>query len=156
VGANSTGTEKEEATRRAVADLIEVYRQGFLQLDPKLLGTIWDQGHRPLIYVAMEKPKPIQGWAAIHRYYAALPEHLEQVLAKKLDNIRIDLLGDTAMAFFESHSKVRLKEREGIYQPAGRVTMLFRHTGAGLRVVHYHESALAAQAANAIAARAAR
>jgi hypothetical protein len=66
----------------AVAALIETYRQGFLQLDPELLGSIWDREHDPLIYVAMERPEMIKGWPAIKRYYEALPEHLEQMLAR--------------------------------------------------------------------------
>jgi ketosteroid isomerase-like protein len=137
---NATTTESE------VLVVIEVYRQGFLQLDPELLWSIWDQGHDSLIYVAMEKREPIYGWPAIKQYYAALPEHLEEMVAKQVDAIRIDLLGDTAMAFFQFHSVVKLKGHEGLFEPSGRVTMLFRHTQAGWRVVHFHESALAARA----------
>jgi ketosteroid isomerase-like protein len=145
-------TSQTTSTKRAIADLIETYRQGFLQLDPGRLASIWDQGHDPLIYVAMERPDPIFGWPAIERYYAALPEHLDETVAKKIDNIRIDMLGDTAAAFFQFHSSVRLKGRIGLYRPAGRVTMLFGQTKAGWRVIHYHESALAAQAAAVMAA----
>jgi ketosteroid isomerase-like protein len=71
-------------------------------------------------------------------------------VAKKIDGIRIDLLGDTAIAFFQFHSTVKLKGGEGLYRPSGRVTMLFRHTMAVWRAIHYHESALAAQAADQI------
>lgn len=139
---------------RAIKALIETYRQGFLQLDPKLLESIWDQKHDPLIYVAMEKPEPIYGWPAIAGYYAVLPEHLEETLAKHIDSIRVDLSGDAALVFFRFHSTVRLKGRKELYQPRGRVTMLFRRTRPGWRVIHYHESALAAQSADAIVARA--
>jgi len=134
----------------AVADLIETYRQGFLQLDPQRLGSIWDHGHDPLIYVAMERPEPMHGWPAIEQYFEALPDHLEKMVAKKIDDIRIDPLGDAAIAFFQFHSTVKLKGGEGLYQPSGRVSMLFRHTQAGWRAIHYHESALAAQAADQI------
>lgn len=58
-------TEREFGDRRAVADLVETYRQGFLHLDPERLESIWDRGHVPLIYVAMERPEPILGWSAI-------------------------------------------------------------------------------------------
>jgi ketosteroid isomerase-like protein len=141
------------ATARVVAELIETYRQGFLKLDPERLGTIWDQDHAPLVYVAMEKSEPMYGWAAIERYYAALPEHLEKIVAKKVDNVSIDPLGDTAVAFFKFHSTVKLKAHEGLYRPSSRVTMLFRHTQAGWRLIHYHESALAAQTAKNVAER---
>jgi ketosteroid isomerase-like protein len=149
---NRTGTgESPETTvaEREVADVIEIYRQGFLQLKPELLWSIWDQGQDPLIYVAMEKVDPIYGWAAIKQYYAALPEHLEKMESKELDDVRIDLLGDTALVFFNFHSVVKLKGHEGLYRPAGRATMLLRHTQAGWRVIHFHESALAAQAVHA-------
>jgi ketosteroid isomerase-like protein len=128
-------------SENAVAALIETYRQGFLRLDPELLGSIWDHEHGPLVYVAMERPEPIYGWAAIKRYYEALPEHLEQMVAKSVDDARIDVLGETAAAFFQFHSKVRIRGRQGQHELAGRATMLFRHTPAGWRVIHFHESA---------------
>jgi len=156
MGTNSTGsgtTFPATTTESEIVDLIEVYRQGFLQLNHGLLLSVWDHSHDPLIYVAMEKPEPIHGWQAIESYISALPKHLEEMVEKKIDDIRIDPLGDTAMAFFKFHSTVRLKGCDGLYRPSGRVTMLFRHTPNGWRVIHYHESALAAQAADAIAAR---
>jgi hypothetical protein len=71
--------------------VIETYRLGFLHLDPEQLASIWDRQHEPLVYVAQEKEEPIRGWAAIERYLAALPEHLDEVLAKDLDNVQIDV-----------------------------------------------------------------
>jgi hypothetical protein len=50
----------------------------------------------------MERPEPIYGWPAIKQYYEALPEHLEQMLPKSVDGVRIDVLGDVAAAFFNS------------------------------------------------------
>jgi ketosteroid isomerase-like protein len=143
-------TQQETTTQRAVADLIEDYRQGFLQLDAKRLGSIWDREHIPLIYVAMERSEPIYGWPAIENYFEALPQHLEQMLEKTIDPIKVDVFGDAAAAFFEFHSIVKLKGGEGLYRPSGRVTMLFHRTQAGWRAIHYHESALAAQAADQI------
>jgi hypothetical protein len=40
-------------SEREVAALIETYRQGFLRLDPELLGSIWDCEHEPMIYIAI-------------------------------------------------------------------------------------------------------
>jgi hypothetical protein len=71
---------------------------------------------------------------------------LRKYWGKKLDGIRIDPLGETAIAFFQFHSTVKLRGREELYRPSGHVTMLFRHTRAGWRVIHYHESAPAAAA----------
>ena len=143
-------TQQETSTQRAVADLVETYRQGFLQLDPGRLGSIWDREHVPLIYVAMERPQPIHGWSAIESYFEALPQHLEQMVEKKIDPITVDAFGDTAAAFFEFHSIVKLKGGGGLYRPSGRVTMLFKRTHTQWRAIHYHESALAAQAADQI------
>ena len=42
--------------------------------------------------------------------------------------------------FFQFHSKVRIRGRKGQHELAGRATMLFRHTPAGWRVIHFHES----------------
>lgn len=143
-------TRQQTSTEKAVADLIESYRQGFLQLDPTRLGSIWDREHVPLIYVAMERQEPIQGWPAIENYFEALPQHLEQMLEKKIDLIEVDAFGAVAAAFFEFHSIVKLKGGEALYRPSGRVTMLFKRTQTGWRAFHYHESALAAQAAEQI------
>jgi ketosteroid isomerase-like protein len=134
--------EKEE-----IAALIETYRQGFLHLDPKQIASIWNSQHNPLIYVAQELDEPMYGWAAIQRYYEALPEHLDKVVAKELEKVQIDILGDTAMAFFISHSSVKLKKQVALHKPVFRVTMIFRRTSAGWRAIHYHESALSALAA---------
>ena len=51
----------------------------------------------------------IKGWPAIKRYYEALPEHLEQMLAKAVDDVRLDVLGDAAAVFFQFHSKVKIR-----------------------------------------------
>lgn len=143
-------TQQDTGTHRAVADLIETYRQGFLQLDSRRLGSIWDREHIPLIYVAMERPEPILGWRAIENYFEALAQHLEQIVEKYIDPITVDVFGDAAVAFFEFHSVVKLKGVQGLYRPSGRVTMLFKRTQTAWRAVHYHESALAAQAADQI------
>lgn len=143
-------TRQEISTQRAVTDLIETYRQGFLHLDPQRLGSIWDREHVPLIYVAMERPEPIEGWPAIEDYFAALPQHLEQMVEKNIGPIKVDAFGDAAAAYFEFHSVVRLKGGAGLYRPTGRVTMLFKRTQTEWRAIHYHESALAAQAAEQI------
>jgi ketosteroid isomerase-like protein len=143
----SDGSEAE----REVAALIEIYRQGFLHLDPDQIASIWDRQHEPLIYVAQEMKEPTYGWPAIQRYLAALPDHLEKVLAKELTDVQIDILGDAAIAFFISHSSVKLKARSALHEPTFRVSMLFHRTSAGWRAIHFHESALSAQAAQAMA-----
>jgi ketosteroid isomerase-like protein len=141
----------ETEAQHAVAALIETYRQGFLHLDPEQIASIWDAEHEPLIYVAQEMKEPTYGWPAIQRYMAALPEHLEKVLAKEVKDLKIDVLGDTAIAFFISHSSVQLKARAELHQPTFRVTMIFQRSPAGWRAIHFHESSLSAQAAQAMA-----
>lgn len=143
-------TQGDTSTEKAVGDLIETYRQGFLQLDPRLLGSIWDREHVPLVYVAMERLDPIRGWSAIENYFGALPQHLEQMIAKSIDPITVDAFGDVAIVFFEYHSIVKLKKAAELYRPSGRVTMVFKRTQTEWRAIHYHESALAAQAADQI------
>jgi ketosteroid isomerase-like protein len=132
---------------RAITALIETYRQGFLWLDPDQIASIWDARHEPLIYVAQEKKEPIYGWPAIQHYIAALPEHLEKVLAKEVTDLQIDVRGDAAIAFFVSHSSVKLKARAALHEPTFRVSVIFQRTSAGWRAIHFHESALSAQAA---------
>jgi hypothetical protein len=136
---------------RAIASLIETYRQGFLHLDPGQIASIWDPEHEPLIYVAQEEEEPIYGWVTIQRYIEALPTHLEKVLAKEVKDVQIDVLSDTGIAFFVSHSSVKLKARDALHEPTFRVSMVFHRTPAGWRAIHFHESALSAQAAQAMA-----
>jgi hypothetical protein len=121
--------ESNSEARHAVAAALETHRQGFLHLDPEQLASIWDRHHEPLIYVAQEKEEPIYGWTEIQRYLAALPEHLEAVLAKDLDDVRIDVLGDTALAFFTSRSSVKLKGLLTKYEPISHVSMILLHGG---------------------------
>jgi ketosteroid isomerase-like protein len=136
---------------RAVAALIEIYRQGFLHLDPDQIASIWDPQHEPLMYVAQENKEPTYGWAAIQCYITAVPEHLEKVLAKEIKDLQIDILGDTAIAFIVSHSSVKLKARAALHEPTFRVSIIFQRTSTGWRAIHFHESALSAQAAQAMA-----
>src|SRR5947207_7431985 len=138
--------DKTEA-ESAITILIESYRQGFLHLDPDQIASIWDTQHEPLVYVAQEMREPTYGWPAIRSYLAALPDHLEKVLAKEIKDLKIDVLGDTAIAFFISHSSVKLKARSELHEPTFRVTMILQRTLAGWRAIHFHESSLSAQAA---------
>jgi hypothetical protein len=140
----------EADARQAIAVVIETYRLGFLNLDPRQLASIWDRPHEPLVYVAQEREAPIYGWTAIDQYLAALPEHLVSVLAKELDDVKIDVLGDSAIAFFTSRSSVMLKGRPTKYEPIGHVSMILRRTAEGWRVIHFHESARSAQAARVV------
>jgi ketosteroid isomerase-like protein len=148
--AQADGTEGVEPGR-AVAALIETYRQGFLHLDPDRIASIWDPTHEPLIYVAQEMMEPAYGWPAIQRYIAALPEHLAKVLAKEIWDLKIDVLGDAAIAFFVSHSRFKLKARAELHETTFRVSMVFQRSAAGWRVIHFHESALSEQAAQVMA-----
>ncbi len=155
--ATSTASEKPSTTdeneaRHAIATVIETYRLAFLHLDVEQLESIWDRQHEPLVYVAQEKEDPIRGWAAIQSYLAALPEHLDEVLAKDLDDVAIDVLGDTAIAFFTSRSSVKLKGLPTKYEPIGHVSMIFRRISDGWRAIHFHESARSAQAAQVVQA----
>jgi ketosteroid isomerase-like protein len=145
-------TQDEDEARRAVAAAVETYRLGFLRLDPEQLASVWDRQHAPLVYVAQEKDEPIHGWAAIELYLAVLPEHLERVLAKELEDVKIDVLGDTAIVFFTSRSSVMLRGRPTKYEPIGHISMIFRRAPEGWRVIHYHESARSEQAAQVVQA----
>jgi ketosteroid isomerase-like protein len=148
--ANKPSNTGETETRQAILAVIETHRQGFLHLDAGQLASIWDRQHEPLIYVAQEKEEPIFGWRAIEHYLAALPEHLEQVLSKRLEDVRIDVLGDTAIAFYTSRSSVKVKGHPAKYEPIAHVTLVLRRTSEGWRVIHFHESARSAQAAELI------
>jgi ketosteroid isomerase-like protein len=136
----------ENESRHAVAAVLETHRLGFLRLDPEQLASIWDRQHEPLIYIAQEKEEPILGWSAIQRYFAALPEHLDEVLAKDLDDVQIDVVGEAAIAFFTSRSSVRLKGRTTKYEPISHVTIIFHRVSEGWRAIHFHESARSEQA----------
>ena len=94
--------------------------------------------------------EPTYGWPAIQHYMAALPQHLEKVLTKEVNDLKIDVLGHTAIAFFISHSSLKLKARAEMHEPNFRVSMIFKRTPAGWRAIHFHESALSAQAAQAM------
>jgi ketosteroid isomerase-like protein len=144
--AATTASVDHTEAQQAVAAVLETYRLGFLHLDLEQLASIWDREHEPLVYVAQEKDEPLHGWAAIEGYLAALPEHLEEASAKDLDNVQIDVLGDTAIAFFTSRASVKLKGRPTRYEPMGHVTVIFRRRSEGWRAIHFHESARSAQA----------
>jgi ketosteroid isomerase-like protein len=135
-------------TNREIEAQIETYRLGFLHLDPEQLMSIWDSRHDPLIYTAQEMEESLYGWKAIQHYYTSLPEHLDEVSAKRVEALRIDVIGDTAIAFFVTHSSVRIKGRPTKYEPSARVSMIFHRISIGWLLIHFHESAQSAQSAN--------
>ena len=90
------------------------------------------------------------GLAALAR--GGIEEVRIEVLAKDLVDVQIDVLGDVAIAFFTSRSSVKLKGRPTRYEPVGHVSMIFRRTSEGWRVIHFHESARSAQAAQVVQA----
>jgi len=61
-----------------------------------------------------------------------------------LDQLSIDLMGQMAIAFFIFRVSAKLRGRDGPHEPTGRVSMVLKNTPNGWRVIHYHESALAA------------
>jgi ketosteroid isomerase-like protein len=140
VSAKLSATEEKE-NRQTIAAALETYRIGFLHLDAQQLKFIWDRQHQPLIYIAQEKEEPINGWDGIQKNFAARPENLKKVFSKNLDDLKIDVLGETAIAHFTSRSIVRLKRRPTKYEPISHVTMIFHLTPDGWRAIHYHESA---------------
>jgi hypothetical protein len=73
-----------------------------------------------------------------------------EVLAKDLDAVQIDVLGDTAIAFFTSRSSVKIKGHPAKYEPIGHVSMIFHRTSEGWRAIHFHESARSEQAAQVV------
>jgi ketosteroid isomerase-like protein len=147
IASPKSSTSNEPDARRAVAAVLETHRLGFLHLDPERLSSIWDPQHEPLVYVAQEKEEPIHGWPAIQRYLGALPEHLDEVSAKEVDDVQIDVLGDTAIAFFTSRASVKIKGYPAKYEPIGHVSMVLHRTSEGWRAIHFHESARSEQAA---------
>jgi ketosteroid isomerase-like protein len=142
----SPTTDAQAKVTNSIRDVIETYRSGFLELDPSRLASIWDREHQSLIYVAQEKVEPLYGWLAIEGYLRALPEHLEIISAMNLDQVSIDPMGQVALAFFIFRVSAKLRGRDGQHEPTGRVSMVLKNTPNGWRLIHYHESALAAHA----------
>jgi ketosteroid isomerase-like protein len=131
-------TEKAQIER-----LIETWRRGFLAVDPAALASLWDADHRPLLYVAMERAEPIREWAGIECYFAELPMHLAAMERMQIDNLVVDVLGEAALVFFDFSARVKMR-RGDVVTPAGRVSMVLARGAGGWRMIHYHESALAA------------
>jgi ketosteroid isomerase-like protein len=152
IASSQSSAPNANEARRAVAAVLETHRLGFLQLDPEQLASVWDCQHEPLVYVAQEKAEPIHGWPAIQRYLAALPEHLDEVSAKDLEDVQIDVLGDTVIAFFTSRSSVKIKGYPAKYEPISHVSMMLHRTSEGWRAIHFHESARSEQAAEVVRA----
>lgn len=126
--------------------LISRCHTAFLAIDADALAALWDKTHAPLVYVAMEKEEPIRGWPAIRGYYDALPTVLARMTDMRVSNLEIDTLGNVALAYFDFAATAELRQTGATISPAGRVTIAFHRTASGWRMIHYHESALAASA----------
>ncbi len=132
-------TDAESSVQR----LVEEYRAGFAAVDPARLIGIWDRDHEGLIYVAQERAEPMYGWPAIEAYYTALPTVIpvDEVTEMRVDDVRIDVHGDVAVAFCNFHfSGARAGGGES-FSADGRVTFVCRQRAGRWSVIHYHESA---------------
>jgi ketosteroid isomerase-like protein len=59
----------------------------------------------------------------------------------RVDDVTIDVLGNTAMAFCRFRFVGEVEGRPEPFVASGRATFVCRRTGDTWKVVHYHESA---------------
>jgi ketosteroid isomerase-like protein len=136
-------TARMQAThddQEAISKLLEAYRDGFHRLDSRQLCSLWDKHHEDLIYVAGELSTSLHGWNAIKDYYTRATDSPEPMLAMTLDAVSIQTFGDTALVFFNF-----LAVPEKNLELRGRVSMLCHRAGKDWKLIHYHESAPAAE-----------
>ncbi|KPV50994.1 hypothetical protein SE17_23750 [Kouleothrix aurantiaca] len=127
-----------EQDRQQIAAIIEQYRRGFATLDVAALTDIWDQDYDHIIYIAQEMVQPVQGCAAVERYYQRVAGFLEQVKTMEVSDVCVDVLGEVAYAFLSFHFEGEVQGRPHIAD--GRATFVLRRTSGMWKVIHYHES----------------
>jgi len=128
----------QEQDKQQIMAVIEQYRRGFATMDMEELTAIWDHDYDQIIYIAQELAQPVQGWRGVEQYYQRVAGLLERVKTMAVNDVSIDILGDTAYAFLNFHFEGEIKGRP--HNADGRVTFLLHRTSGTWKVIHYHES----------------
>lgn len=141
LAAFGAGVDAAADDLRDIQKVVETYERGWSTLSPGALAGMWDQGHKPIVYLAAEHEAPLLGWESVRDYYEAGPAALSEVTMQVLlEGLSIDILGDVAYAFFPFHFSATLKEGGRSIEANGHVTMVLHKRDGKWRVVHYHES----------------
>ena len=108
-------------------------------MDVERLKALWDQEYPQLIYVPEEHNDAMTDWAAISKYYDALPA-LVLSAEWSMDNLMVDVIGDVAYAYFTFLVKAKVKGIDHTLVGDARDTIILRKTGGRWKIIHYHES----------------
>ena len=125
--------------KQQVEAVIEVWRSAFEAKDMDRLKGLWDQGYPQLLYIAEENNDHLGDWAAISKYYDAIPG-LVETMDWKIDNLMVDVIGDFAYAYHTFLVKAEAKDIDNPLVADGRNTFVLRKTGGQWKIIHYHES----------------
>jgi ketosteroid isomerase-like protein len=128
----------QEQDKQQIMAVIERYRRGFATMGVEELKAIWDQDYDRIIYIAQEMAQPVRGWSGVEHYYQRVAGLLEWVKTMEVNDVSIDILGDSAFAFLSFHFEGEIKGRP--HSADGHVTFLLHRTSGRWKVIHYHES----------------
>jgi hypothetical protein len=101
---------------------------------------LWDADFKGLIYQSEEHEVPMTEWTVIEQYWDNVPALIEQV--REWDEIagEIAVVDRVALVFSRLRTSIKIRDVEQTFDGEVRLSMGLRHTEAGWRLVHYHES----------------
>lgn len=123
---------------RGIEALVEEYRQGFATLDPERLLAIWDPDY-DVVYSPIERVRPVRGARELDRYFRDVTQWFGRVVSMDVGDVTIDVLGDTAYAFFTFRFAAEQPDGSA-FAVQGRNTLVAHRVGDAWKGIHWHES----------------
>ena len=125
--------------KQQVEGVIRQWQTAIAAIDMERVKALWDQSYPQLIFIAEENNEHLLDWASIAKYYDALPPVVEKV-EWKLDNLKVDVIGDAAYAYYTFVIDVDVKGVDHTRTFDIRDTFILRRTGGQWKIIHFHES----------------
>jgi ketosteroid isomerase-like protein len=125
--------------KKAVEAVIKEWLDALNKNDAKRVRATWDSTYPHLIYIAEENNDAIHGWAGVEGYYGGLERDVSRA-DWKIDNLKIDVLGDVAWVYLTFVVEAHIIPFNRTMVFPGRNTFILRKVKGQWKFIHYHES----------------
>ncbi len=124
--------------KQAVEAVIQEWMSALNAGDIEGVKGVWDKSYDSLVFIAEENDDALHGWSGVDGYYDGLAGVTRADW--KMDNLKIDVLGDAAWAYLTFVVEADIKDFNRTMVFPGRNTFILRKVGGQWKIIHYHES----------------
>jgi hypothetical protein len=130
------------ASELAVRETCDAWLRCVSTLDFSAARRLWDAERPGLLYQPEELEEPMTTIEELVDYWAWVPGHVEAVPEWRAIATQVQVIDGVAMAWQKLTTRIKLKDVDATFDGIVRCSLGLRETGAGWRLIHYHESRL--------------